>query len=64
MKNGSGLNDANRFSARQTVTLLREMWRRFPCRVRDVLMVAAGTDDRSVDGTARTGHLRRGAART
>jgi D-alanyl-D-alanine carboxypeptidase/D-alanyl-D-alanine-endopeptidase (penicillin-binding protein 4) len=30
MKNGSGLNDTNRFSARQTVTLLREMWRRFP----------------------------------
>ena len=30
MKNGSGLNDANRFSSRQTVTLLREMWRRFP----------------------------------
>ena len=30
MRNGSGLNDTNRFSARQTVTLLREMWRRFP----------------------------------
>ncbi|HEX8907594.1 MAG TPA: D-alanyl-D-alanine carboxypeptidase/D-alanyl-D-alanine-endopeptidase, partial [Anaeromyxobacteraceae bacterium] len=30
MKNGSGLNDSNRFSARQTVTLLREVWRRFP----------------------------------
>jgi serine-type D-Ala-D-Ala carboxypeptidase/endopeptidase (penicillin-binding protein 4) len=30
MKNGSGLNDTNRFSARQTVTLLREMWKRFP----------------------------------
>jgi serine-type D-Ala-D-Ala carboxypeptidase/endopeptidase (penicillin-binding protein 4) len=30
MRNGSGLNDANRFSARQTVTLLRAMWRRFP----------------------------------
>jgi serine-type D-Ala-D-Ala carboxypeptidase/endopeptidase (penicillin-binding protein 4) len=30
MKNGSGLNDTNRFSARQAVTLLREMWRRFP----------------------------------
>ncbi|HET9596308.1 MAG TPA: D-alanyl-D-alanine carboxypeptidase/D-alanyl-D-alanine-endopeptidase [Anaeromyxobacteraceae bacterium] len=30
MKNGSGLNDTNRFSARQTVALLREMWRRFP----------------------------------
>jgi D-alanyl-D-alanine carboxypeptidase/D-alanyl-D-alanine-endopeptidase (penicillin-binding protein 4) len=29
MKNGSGLNDTNRFSARQTVTLLREMWKRF-----------------------------------
>jgi serine-type D-Ala-D-Ala carboxypeptidase/endopeptidase (penicillin-binding protein 4) len=30
MKNGSGLNDANRFSARQVVRLLAEMWRRFP----------------------------------
>ena len=30
MKNGSGLNDANRFSARQTVQLLVAMARRFP----------------------------------
>lgn len=30
MRNGSGLNDANRFSARQMVTLLRAMWGRFP----------------------------------
>ena len=30
MKNGSGLNDSNRFSARQIVTLLRAVWRRFP----------------------------------
>ncbi|HTP24772.1 MAG TPA: D-alanyl-D-alanine carboxypeptidase/D-alanyl-D-alanine-endopeptidase [Anaeromyxobacteraceae bacterium] len=30
MKNGSGLNDTNRFSAKQFVILLREMWRRFP----------------------------------
>jgi D-alanyl-D-alanine carboxypeptidase/D-alanyl-D-alanine-endopeptidase (penicillin-binding protein 4) len=30
MKNGSGLNDTNRFSARQAVTLLRDVWRRFP----------------------------------
>jgi serine-type D-Ala-D-Ala carboxypeptidase/endopeptidase (penicillin-binding protein 4) len=30
MRNGSGLNDTNRFSARQTVTLLRDVWRRFP----------------------------------
>jgi D-alanyl-D-alanine carboxypeptidase/D-alanyl-D-alanine-endopeptidase (penicillin-binding protein 4) len=29
MRNGSGLNDANRFSARQLVTLLRFMWGRF-----------------------------------
>ncbi len=30
MKNGSGLNDANRFSARQTARLLAALWRRFP----------------------------------
>ncbi|HYS79562.1 MAG TPA: D-alanyl-D-alanine carboxypeptidase/D-alanyl-D-alanine-endopeptidase [Anaeromyxobacteraceae bacterium] len=30
MKNGSGLNDTNRFSARQAVALLRDVWRRFP----------------------------------
>ncbi len=30
MKNGSGMNDANRFSARQTARLLVELWRRFP----------------------------------
>jgi D-alanyl-D-alanine carboxypeptidase/D-alanyl-D-alanine-endopeptidase (penicillin-binding protein 4) len=30
MKNGSGLNDANRFSAAQLSRLLRYMWERFP----------------------------------
>jgi serine-type D-Ala-D-Ala carboxypeptidase/endopeptidase (penicillin-binding protein 4) len=30
MKNGSGLNDTNRFSPRQLTTLLRAMWARFP----------------------------------
>jgi D-alanyl-D-alanine carboxypeptidase/D-alanyl-D-alanine-endopeptidase (penicillin-binding protein 4) len=30
MKNGSGMNDANRFSARQTARLLAELVRRFP----------------------------------
>jgi D-alanyl-D-alanine carboxypeptidase/D-alanyl-D-alanine-endopeptidase (penicillin-binding protein 4) len=30
MTNGSGLNDANRFTSRQVVTLLVEMWKRFP----------------------------------
>jgi D-alanyl-D-alanine carboxypeptidase/D-alanyl-D-alanine-endopeptidase (penicillin-binding protein 4) len=29
MTNGSGLNDANRFSARQTALLLADLWRRF-----------------------------------
>ncbi len=29
LKNGSGLNDTNRFTPRQTVTLLRAMWSRF-----------------------------------
>lgn len=30
MKNGSGLNDANRFSAHQVTSLLLAMWRNFP----------------------------------
>lgn len=30
MKNGSGLNDTNRFSAAQTARLLQAMWNRFP----------------------------------
>lgn len=30
MKNGSGLNDANRFSAHQITSLLLAMWRNFP----------------------------------
>ncbi|OFX26205.1 MAG: D-alanyl-D-alanine carboxypeptidase/D-alanyl-D-alanine-endopeptidase, partial [Anaeromyxobacter sp. RBG_16_69_14] len=66
MKNGSGLNDANRFSARQTVTLLREMWRRFPVMA-DFLaaLPVAGKDGTTrwrMDGTggrlrAKTGTL-------
>lgn len=49
MKNGSGLNDANRFSARQTTTLLREMWRRFPLMAEFV----AGLPVAGRDGTIR-----------
>jgi len=62
MKNGSGLNDANRFSARQTVTLLEEMWRRFPVAAEFVgaLPVAGrdGTIRWRMEGTAAAGHLR------
>jgi len=62
MKNGSGLNDANRFSARQTVALLREMWRRFPLMAEFVgaLPVAGrdGTIRWRMEGTAAAGHLR------
>ena len=66
MKNGSGLNDTNRFSARQAVTLLREMWRRFPVMA-DFLaaLPVAGKDGTTrwrMDGTegrlrAKTGTL-------
>lgn len=62
MKNGSGLNDTNRFSARQLVTLLRAMWSRFPLQAEYVtsLPVAGrdGTTRWRMDGTAADGHLR------
>jgi serine-type D-Ala-D-Ala carboxypeptidase/endopeptidase (penicillin-binding protein 4) len=62
MKNGSGLNDANRFSARQTVALLREMWRRFPVMAEFVsaLPVAGrdGTIRWRMEGTEAAGRLR------
>jgi D-alanyl-D-alanine carboxypeptidase/D-alanyl-D-alanine-endopeptidase (penicillin-binding protein 4) len=62
MRNGSGLNDANRFSARQLVALLRAMWSRtnvlpeylvsLPVAARD------GTIRWRMDGTAAAGRLR------
>lgn len=62
MSNGSGLNDANRFSARQTVTLLRAMWRRFPLAAEFLssLPVAGrdGTTRWRMDGTEAEGRLR------
>lgn len=62
MKNGSGLNDANRFSARQTVTLLRAMWHRFPLAAEFLssLPVAGrdGTIRWRMDGTEAEGRLR------
>lgn len=62
MKNGSGLNDANRFSARQTVTLLRAMWQRFPLAAEFLssLPIAGrdGTIRWRMDGTEAVGRLR------
>ncbi|HYQ81164.1 MAG TPA: D-alanyl-D-alanine carboxypeptidase/D-alanyl-D-alanine-endopeptidase [Anaeromyxobacteraceae bacterium] len=62
MKNGSGLNDSNRFSARQLSTLLRDMWRRFPLMPEFVgsLPVAGrdGTIRWRMEGTDAVGRLR------
>jgi D-alanyl-D-alanine carboxypeptidase/D-alanyl-D-alanine-endopeptidase (penicillin-binding protein 4) len=62
MKNGSGLNDANRFSARHAVTLLRAMWQRFPVAAEFLssLPVAGrdGTIRWRMDGTEAVGRLR------
>jgi D-alanyl-D-alanine carboxypeptidase/D-alanyl-D-alanine-endopeptidase (penicillin-binding protein 4) len=62
MRNGSGLNDANRFSARQLVTLLRAMWARSAIQPEYVvsLPVAArdGTTRWRMEGTEAAGRLR------
>jgi D-alanyl-D-alanine carboxypeptidase/D-alanyl-D-alanine-endopeptidase (penicillin-binding protein 4) len=62
MQNGSGLNDANRFSARQLVALLRAMWSRFPLNSEYVasLPVAGrdGTIKYRMEGTEAEGRLR------
>jgi len=61
-KNGSGLNDANRVSARQLATLLRSVWRRFPLAAdfAGSLPVAGrdGTVRYRMEGTAAEGRLR------
>ena len=62
MKNGSGLNDANRFSARQTVTLLRAMWHRFPLAAEFLASLPVAGRDGTIrwrmDGTEAAGRLR------
>ncbi len=62
MKNGSGLNDTNRFSARQIVTILRAMWARFPLQFEYVssLPVAGrdGTMRWRMEETGAQGRLR------
>ena len=47
-QNGSGLNDVNRFTARQVVTLLAHMWGHFPTAAEFVSSLAVAGADGSV----------------
>jgi D-alanyl-D-alanine carboxypeptidase/D-alanyl-D-alanine-endopeptidase (penicillin-binding protein 4) len=62
MKNGSGLNDTNRFSAAQVCRLLRYMWQRFPLAPEYLgsLPIAGkdGTIHTRMEGTGAAGRLR------
>ena len=62
MKNGSGLNDTNRFSARQLVTLLRAMWARFPLHAEYVASLPVAGRDGTIrwrmEGSEAVGRLR------
>src|SRR5256712_6301647 len=62
LKNGSGLNDTNRFSARQMAMLLSAVWKRFPVAAEFVssLGIAArdGTMRLRMEGTDAAGRLR------
>ncbi|HYD41344.1 MAG TPA: D-alanyl-D-alanine carboxypeptidase/D-alanyl-D-alanine-endopeptidase [Anaeromyxobacter sp.] len=62
MRNGSGLNDANRFSARQLVTVLRGMWSRSQLQPEFVVSLPVAARDGTIrwrmGGTAAAGRLR------
>ena len=62
MRNGSGLNDTNRFSARQLVAVLRAMWARFPLQPEYVVSLPVAARDGTIrwrmDGTPAAGRLR------
>jgi D-alanyl-D-alanine carboxypeptidase/D-alanyl-D-alanine-endopeptidase (penicillin-binding protein 4) len=62
LRNGSGLNDTNRFSARQLATLLQGAWKRFPVAAEFVasLGIAArdGTMRLRMEGSDAAGRLR------
>ena len=62
LHNGSGLNDTNRFTARQMTTLLQAVWKRFPVASEFVasLGIAArdGTMRLRMEGTDAAGRLR------
>jgi serine-type D-Ala-D-Ala carboxypeptidase/endopeptidase (penicillin-binding protein 4) len=62
MKNGSGLNDTNRFSARQVVTLLRHVYGRFPLAAEYLASLPVAGRDGTIrwrmEGTEAQGRLR------
>jgi D-alanyl-D-alanine carboxypeptidase/D-alanyl-D-alanine-endopeptidase (penicillin-binding protein 4) len=62
MKNGSGLNDTNRFSARQLATLLRAMWARFPVHAEYLASLPVAGRDGTIrwrmEGSEAEGRLR------
>jgi D-alanyl-D-alanine carboxypeptidase/D-alanyl-D-alanine-endopeptidase (penicillin-binding protein 4) len=62
MRNGSGLNDSNRFTPRQTVALLGAMWRRFPLAAEYVGALPIAGKDGTIRwrmwGTDAVGRLR------
>ncbi len=62
MKNGSGLNDANRFSARQAVRLLQSMIRRFPLAPEYLASLPVAGKDGTIrwrmEGTEAAGRVR------
>jgi D-alanyl-D-alanine carboxypeptidase/D-alanyl-D-alanine-endopeptidase (penicillin-binding protein 4) len=62
MKNGSGLNDTNRFSPRQLVTVLRAMWARFPLQAEYVTSLPVAGRDGTIrfrmEGSEAEGRLR------
>ncbi|HET7786490.1 MAG TPA: D-alanyl-D-alanine carboxypeptidase/D-alanyl-D-alanine-endopeptidase [Myxococcales bacterium] len=62
LKNGSGLNDTNRFTPRQIATLLQAVWKRFPVAAEFIssLGIAArdGTMRLRMEGTDAAGRLR------
>ena len=62
LRNGSGLNDTNRFTPRQMATLLQAVWKRFPVASEYVssLGIAArdGTMRLRMEGTDAAGRLR------
>ncbi|HEX9241860.1 MAG TPA: D-alanyl-D-alanine carboxypeptidase/D-alanyl-D-alanine-endopeptidase [Anaeromyxobacter sp.] len=62
MRNGSGLNDTNRFSPRQLATLLRSMWARFPLQAEYLASLPVAGRDGTIrwrmEGSEAEGRLR------